>query len=376
MPCIVCASPVASISVMESSAQVALACRSWLAEVLRTDGPVPAAPAVPVAELVAAAQAEGVRALVAERVRALPMGEPVREAFTQASREVAVMAMLHEAETRRVLALVDTPVLLLKGSALAWWLYPAPFLRECSDIDLLLGSREHVGDLASRLAGHGYDRGYFQGEQAYELVCRRELSASLRIDLDLHWGLNNAPVFARAFAFDELYAESIPLPALAPNARGLAPAHALLHACMHRAINLYTGVGDSLKWLYDLHLLARRLAPAEWDAVLRLCGERGLAGVCVAGLEAASARFGEAAPPDVLRALRALPAGIDGRRLQDWRYMHRMNLRALPSLRARLSWLLRKLFPTVAHMREMYGADKGLAGLLVERARQLVRKSH
>jgi hypothetical protein len=364
---------------MDSTAHVARDCQQWLADVLRGDGRVPTAPAIAPAELVAVAQAEGVRALVAERLRMLPAGDPLREAFAHASRELAVMAMLHEAETRRVLAVLETaalPVLLLKGSALAWWLYPAPYLRECSDIDLLLGSRDAVDEAARLFAGHGYDRGYFQGDQAYELVCRRELSASLRIDLDLHWGLNNAPVFAQAFGFEELHAASIPLPAVAPNARGLAPAHALLHACMHRAINLYTGIGDNLKWLYDLHLLAQRLTPADWESVMRLCRERDLGGVCVAGLDAAAVFFGDAAPADVLQALRASDAGVDGRRLQDWRYMHRMNLRALPSLRARLSWLLRKLFPTVAHMREMYGADKGVMGLLVERARQLVRKSH
>ena len=35
---------------------------------------------------------------------------------------------------------------------------------------------------------------------------------------------------------------------------GLGAAHALLHACVHRASNLSAGLGDRLKWLYDLHL--------------------------------------------------------------------------------------------------------------------------
>jgi hypothetical protein len=326
--------------------------------------------------LLALAQEEGVTALVASR---LP-DTPVRTLMVDATRGLAAASMLRIAECERVfslLAQVGREALLLKGSALACWLYPAPHLRECADIDLLLDSRDDVAEAARLFAGHGYALGYEQGETAYELVCRREGGGRMRMDLDLHWALNNAPVFARAFGFDELLAASIALPAIAVNARGLGPVHALLHACMHRAINLYTGVDDRLKWLYDIHLLADRLQSQEWDEVLRLCRERRLSGVCVAGLDAAADWFGPAAPAAVVTALRAMPldGGVDGQRLHDWRYMHRMNLRALPGWRARGAWLARKLFPTRAHLREMHGVDRNLAGLVLARVRALLRKA-
>ena len=66
---------------------------------------------------------------------------------------------------------------------------------------------------------------------------------------------------------------------------------------------------------------------------------------------------------------------VDGERVHDWRYMHRMNLRALPSLRARLNWLVRKSFPNLQLMREMYGRDKSVPALWAARARQLMRKA-
>lgn len=41
-------------------------------------------------------------------------------------------------------------------------------------------------------------------------------------------------------------AESIALPRLGVNARGLGSAHAFIHACMHRAATLAVGVNDRL----------------------------------------------------------------------------------------------------------------------------------
>jgi hypothetical protein len=367
---------------MEMSPQRVAERRQWLADLLCGRSPNAAtAPFIDDVDVVQSARAEGVLALLADRLQARPAADPLRRAVVAAARGTTVIAMLREAECRRVLALLHAagiPVLLLKGSALAWWLYPSPHLRECSDVDLLFASREAVAQAARLLAANGYDRGYVQGEQAYELVCRRVLSASFVLDVDLHWALNNAPVFAHAFDFDALSKASIALPALAPNARGLSPVHALAHACMHRAINLYTGVGDNLKWLYDLHLLAQRLTPSEWDE-LRACGEAtGLGSVCAAGLQAAAEVFGDAAPADVLASLRASDGfdggRVDGNRVHDWRYMHRMNLRALPSLRARMHWLWRKLVPTLPHLRAMHGPAKSVPALWAARARHLLRK--
>jgi hypothetical protein len=364
---------------MEMSPQRVAGRRQWLADVLCGRTPDAASAAfADTADVVRAARSEGVLTLLADRLRERPAADPLRDAVVQAARGSTVIAMLREAECRRLLALLDgagIPVLLLKGSALAWWLYPSPHLRECSDVDLLFASREAVAQAAALLAANGYDRGYVQGEHAYELVCRRELSASFVLDVDLHWGLNNAPVFAGAFDFDTLQGSSIPLPALAPDARGLSPVHALAHACMHRAINLYTGIGDNLKWLYDLHLLAQRLSPAEWDALRATCERAGLGSVCAAGLQAAANVFGDAVPAQALMALRSARGGVDGERVHDWRYMHRMNLRALPSLRARLNWLVRKSFPNLQLMREMYGRDKSVPALWAARARQLMRKA-
>ena len=57
---------------------------------------------------------------------------------------------------------------------------------------------------------------------------------------------------------------------LSSGARGLAPVHALLHACLHRANNLQFGDGNRLRWLYDLKLFVQRLDAEQWQQLVRL----------------------------------------------------------------------------------------------------------
>ncbi len=329
--------------------------------------------------LLAHASAEGVLALLGQRVPQLRNAPPeLLDELAAAGRSLAASSLLLEAECRRVLATLPAqkPVLLLKGSALAYWLYPQPFLRECSDIDLLLPSRSDVEQAAELLGGVGYVMHHRPDDLAHELLCRREPGNGMRVDLDMHWRLVNAPMFADVFGFDELHAASIPLSRLGPTARGLYPVHALAHAALHRAINLYTGIGDRLKWLYDLHLLAVRFDATEWEVLSQLCEERGISGVCAEGIEAASALFGAAAPESVLERLNAARARdrFDARRAGEWRYMQWQNLAALPSWSDRLGWLRQSLLPPTGYLQELYGPERGRTWLLMERSKRAWRR--
>jgi len=96
----------------------------------------------------------------------------------------------------------------------------------------------------------------------------------------------------------------------------------------------------------------------------------------VASLEAAAKWFGVGAPAAAMAALRATraPGEVNGERLHDWRYMHRMNLKSLPPGRRAL-WIWGKLFPTVPHMREMYASQGGFARLWSLRVMHLLKKA-
>ncbi len=327
--------------------------------------------------LLEAANAEGVLALVNSRLDGMPgIDAALRQAFASAAHGVAAETMLRQAECRKVLDVLQAggiPVLLLKGSALGYWLYPQAFLRECSDIDLLLPSQDAATQAAALLAPNGYQLTPASGDLSYEfLLSRRSFAGAVRVDLDVHWQLSNAAMFVDTLNFDTLEAASIALPALSPHARGLSPVHAFAHACMHRTINVYTGIGDRLKWLYDLHLLAQRLDDEQWLQLQDVCMQGRLNGVCVAGIDAAARVFGAAAPESVMQALRAGRTGepLDAARLHDWKYMEGRNLAALPGLRLRLRWLWQRMFPSQPYLQELYGSGQGRAALLLVRLRK------
>ncbi len=121
--------------------------RAWLAAVMR--GAEPGAEPPNEAVLLDTARTEGVLALCHDRLRRSPRWtqypETLRAALTQHAYQEAAVEMLRAAELRDVLAALaqaGLPVLLLKGAALAYTLYPEPHLRSRCDTDLLLPSRE------------------------------------------------------------------------------------------------------------------------------------------------------------------------------------------------------------------------------------------
>ena len=295
---------------------------AWIA-----DWPVPekhdAPDAIPC--LLAAATGEGVVALAhAALTRRTDAPEALCDAFAAAAREGAVGGMLRVAECRRVLdtmAEAGIPVLLLKGLALAAWLYPHSYLRESSDIDLLFAGREDAERAAALLASSGYAVQYSAGVMAQEFLCRRQVGA-MGVDVDAHWRISAMPLFSDAFAFGELFEASIALPALGKHARGLMPVHAFAHASIHRASNVCSGIGDRLKWLYDLHLLAQRFGTDDWGRLLGVCRERDLCGVVAEAIAATADAFGPVVPAEVVAGTRARYVEayerITGRRFADW----------------------------------------------------------
>ena len=180
------------------------------------------------------------------------------------------------------------------------------------------------------------------GRHAQRVAPRRQVRA--RLELDLHWDLSNAALFAHRLEWDELQADAMALPALAAGARGLGPVHALLHACMHRAANALVGQQDRLRWLYDIHLLAT--------------GRAGLADVVCAGLRASQAAFATALPAQVMARLdgQARREPVRSGRLGSWTYVQTATLRVLPRGQ-RLRWLRQLLVPDLAHLQVRYGAD-------------------
>jgi len=306
-----------------------------------------------------AAEPEGVAALLAWRYRETGDG-----ALPAAARETLRMAAAHElladaAERQavRLLRGAGVPFLVLKGAALARWLYPAPYLRPRSDLDLLFAEREVLANAAAALAPAGYAPvDQFPPHPSYEIELRRA-TGPLAHTIDAHWRMANSGVHFDCLRFDELAAAARPVPGL-EGALGLEPVHALLHACVHRLSNIRDPIGDLLHWLFDIHLLACGLDESAWSRLVRLAVERRLAGPCESALSAVAALFTTPVPAPV-RAELARAASREpfrmARAASFRHYLWHSYLRL--GGRERLAFVRRMTFPSFAYMRSQFGVQ-------------------
>lgn len=283
--------------------------------------------------------------------------EAVREGAAEMLRQQVV------AEVLAALAAAGIEPVLFKGTALAYSLYPDPALRPRCDTDLIvpLQQRQQAFDALREI---GFSRVLELGTAMSHQAClvRRGVAAHT---LDLHWHINNSELLARLFSYEELRAGAKPLPRLAPHALGASPMQALLIACMHRASHREPpewvgGVrrfrSDRLIWLYDIHLLAQVLRPAEWDEFLGLAERKGFRAVCLEALEQTQAAFGSLVPDRVLDGLSRpgapeptavfLQAGPVRRR---W-----LEFQAREGLRGKLRFARELAVPPANYMREFY----------------------
>lgn len=343
--------------------------RPWLAAALSHQS-LPEWPADAEA-LMTSADAEGVLLLLEQRLQTHPQATALPRDWLlrlQAAARMQVqeqMAML--AEQQRVfhaVAQAGIPFLVMKGGALAHWLYAKPYLRLVTDLDLLLPERATLTQLRPALATLGYTMAPEAGSRVGDERAFLKLGGPYgHYTVDAHWALLNSPILADCFGFDELSAEAQELPG-GTGVRGLSAVHALCNACGHRVLNLpyhyVQGIQNarSLRWLWDIHLLVQALTEADWRRLDALAREKGLCGILSDSLDAAMAELGSPVPEAVLAGWRVV-AKHERIRMQwfaSWpRFQWRQFLASADSTAGRLQWLGQRLWPDVEAMRERYG---------------------
>jgi hypothetical protein len=307
------------------------------------------------------AERHGVTPLVSRRLNELvdtPL--PLRVQARELAHQALATDLLSEAALRLLLeAFHDAAVtaLLMKGVMLAYTHYPRPDLRPRLDADLVISAadRRRAHDVLIAL-------GYQPDIQAstelvmHQLSYTKVSSGGFAHVVDVHWRVANPEVFRQVLAFDEVLADAVPVAGLGPFARGLSDVHALLVACVHRVAHHFDD--DRLIWLYDIHLIATRLADTGWEEFAHLAVERRVLAICRAGLQQCKERFGTSVPESFWsveepRAAREVTASY----LTPHRPHVRVvvdDLRALPTWLDRWRMMRQYAFPPVDYMREIY----------------------
>ena len=265
------------------------------------------------------ARYHGVTPLLDARFRGAP-ASTWPEAIRSTCREDALVYAMQESARRAELLRVLTELqkagvrpLLLKGTALAYSLYPNPALRPRGDTDLLIPESQ-LDQVAMVLARVGYARGSaVTGELiSYQANWIRHHGVAITHNLDVHWRINNSQILAKVLSYDELDARALPLPALTPHARGLASVHALLLACIHRAGHANAPYyvdgqphlgGNRLIWLYDIHLLVTQMSDSDLTEFVALSTGRQVRAICRDAIEACIDRFATPVASSVLAGL-------------------------------------------------------------------------
>ena len=357
-----------------------------LAAVLRGDAPAlptDADPAVVVERILY----HGIAGLIAEQARGLGDWP---SAVIVPLREQAVAQAMWELRHRPLLAgLLDAfadagvRALLLKGSALAYDLYPEASTRSRGDSDVLVASA-HVSAARRTLEQRGFVR-EINGMEAQEEWSIIDQSGSSHV-IDMHWQLLNAPGLSRVMPFAACAQRPLALARLGAGAMAMRRTATLLHTCIHRAVHLTTpyfvdGVtyygGDRLIWASDIGLLAASLSEAEWDEFAAMALDQGVAMVALNGLDFAARTLGCEVPSRVRKRLAAatnesasaylLSAGQVRRTLADWR--------AIPGVGRKLGYAAARLLPPARFMRSKYPAmaERPLAALYFRRVIDLFR---
>lgn len=268
---------------------------------------------------------------------------------------VAADALRH-IELQRLVAAwraASLDALLLKGSGLAYTLYPAPWLRPQSDVDVWC-PLSAVPAMRASLERLGYTEVTgWNNEGKHQFHYLRTDPHGIARLVEVHLQLANPEAFAGVLSYDAAAAAATSTPGL-PGGRTLAASHALLLACVHRAAHHF-GSGR-LIWLYDIHLLAARLSAAEWSVFVDCAGNGRVAAVCRDGLVTTASVFHTSIPAAVDAALGAARDEPTRRFLAAPRELDvRMStLGALPTWRARARHVRGWLVPPVAYMRERY----------------------
>ncbi|HUP39586.1 MAG TPA: nucleotidyltransferase family protein [Vicinamibacterales bacterium] len=333
-------------------------------------------------EVIDACIAHEVTGLMVERLagrRDWP-GE-IRDELTRRIAGEAAIELVRRRELARVLDAVGAcgiQPILIKGAALAYTVYNAPYCRPRMDTDLLIRYTDisAVREAMSRL---GYTASVLcEGEAIF---CQFEMC---RLDefgvehvCDFHWKISTQPVFANVLTYDELRQRAIDVPALGPHAVASGPMDALLLACVHPAMH-HRNV-ERMLWMHDLHLLASSLPEADLLTFTALASEKKIARICAHALRSAQRLFHTRVPESVVRGLDRAGAEPSAEYLAAGRRWHdelRSSLRSLPSVTDRLRLLREVLFPSPSYMFGAYRLTSHRLGVVLLPALYLHRHLH
>ena len=289
---------------------------------------------------------------------------PVLESLTETYRSSALAgaAKYYElAALGPLFAAAQIPFVVLKGAALAKWLYPEPARRPFGDLDLLF----HAADVA-RLRAALAERAYQPGGEladgfgdAYYSEQSFHQTAPPRSTVVVHWHLFVPTYFRARMDVGWFWAHTQTVAFDGQPVLIFDPTAQLLHLTVHASLNHQHT--PRLLWLYDLGLLMTRFAAdIDWDAAAAFARASRVTRSVREILLQTEQWWGVSAPSSFMETLRTTRIGWDERAAFALTAAQHNQARALsdalatPGLANKLRYALRHVFPAPAYMTQHY----------------------
>lgn len=238
-------------------------------------------------------------------------GKQVAARMLEMYRTETLQNLFLEAELQRVLKAfheADIAIILFKGPALAYTVYPRPHLRTYHDLDMLI----HEGDLPrarAMLAEMGYtfyeefrSNATNDKRRGYNFTLK-SANSWLEVLIELHTAPHDSDI-GMAFDVAALWANARPITVLGEPALTMHPVDHLLYLCWHYRFHSFS----RLLWLYDLVMIARSGGDDfDWDMLVARARRQKLATTVYYCLTWCRDLFDVAVPERVWQALRPPP---------------------------------------------------------------------
>lgn len=311
---------------------------------------------------------------------AAPLRAALRDEALQGSR--AALALTAELlSIVRGLEARAVPVVAYKGPALAAQAYGDPSLRRFADLDLVVG-RGALERAVAAFQALGFAEEPFASPEQRAAMLRDGHHLGLSrggVVVELHWRFSK-----RVFGFHEAVDGAWERRDTVTVAGAAVPVLGAGDHLLALAIHASKGMWSALEWTLSLAVLARRVPPAEWEAVARRARAWGCVRPLQVSLLVAEELFSTPAPAALWsllppgRAARALARRVAVRALAGARspaaYLG-TQVALRPGPVAKVAFLLRSMFvATPGDWAAASGSRRGLTLARLGRPLRLLRK--
>jgi len=266
---------------------------------------------------------------------------------------------------------------LFKGSALAYSIYPKPWLRPRTDSDVLI-DRDDFAEFEDVFYQLGYQKLFaIEGKYiSYQSTFSKHLAGQSAINIDCHWRINNRQTLAKSYTVDQLLENGNSLTTLSNNIVIPSNVDSLIIACLHRLGHHLND--ERLTWLHDIHLLANELTGEDWQTVIKQCKDKQLSAITLDALQLCKDLFNTPVDQLVIDELSRLSAVREPsqiflqRDLAEWRYFWH-DLKAMDKLADKLRLIIENLIPSPSYVRQQMKTKSAFVAYFMRFTRGLRR---